>query len=89
MASREFGAADDGEEALHRRAVEDALAADEDMVLGQQPDEIEPELAGRDLDPESGIGHAARRGHGTEAIENFTEPKAVWTQISRSVRRHF
>ncbi|CEG07126.1 hypothetical protein BN961_00507 [Afipia felis] len=45
---------------LHRLRLEEGAVADEEIVLGQQRDEIQPELPRRRLDAEGRIRHVAR-----------------------------
>src|SRR4029079_11862275 len=46
-------------DAPHRFGFEKRAATDEEIILGQQPDEIEPELPGGGLDAKTHIRHAA------------------------------
>ena len=45
--------------ALHRFGLQKRAFADEEIILGQQPDEIQPKLPGGGLDTETRIRHAA------------------------------
>src|ERR1700730_18384239 len=55
----EFLAAHDRQDTLHRFELQELLAADEEVVLGDQSNEIELELAGRGLHAESHVRHVA------------------------------
>ena len=52
--------ADNVEDASHRLRLQEGAFADEEIVFGENPDEIETELARGGLDAEGDIGHAAR-----------------------------
>ena len=59
-AAREIGAAHDLQDALHRPGIEEGTLADEEIILGEDADEIEAEVAGGRLDAKTRIRHAAR-----------------------------
>ncbi len=47
------------EHALHRLRIQKSAFTDEEIILRQHPDEIEPELPSRGLDAETCVRHAA------------------------------
>ena len=65
------------EQTLHRLGLQKAAAADEEIVFGEKPDEIEPELPGRGLHAEADVGHAARHVSGHGGMGEFHLLRAV------------
>src|SRR6185437_7711301 len=73
----ELGAAHDGEHVLHGAVLEGLLAAHEQVVLGDQPHEVQVKLARRGLDAEADIGHAARHVGGYGRVRELDPLVAI------------
>src|SRR5262245_12076614 len=67
----EFAALHDLQHALHRRGLQKRALAHEEIVLREQPDEVEPELPRRRLDAEGRVRHSARHIGGDRRMREF------------------